>query len=509
MHSVLQHGDGFAHDIGSLGEAEYSFPTTVSQQALWYLDQVEPGNPAWNIAVRFQIEGPLQVEVLEWALNRLVEQHEILRTTFSLTEEHPEQMVHAAATIPLPLHDLSLLPPAERDREQEQLTTAEGTRNFDLESGPLFRARLLCLAPQTHILLVTVHHIVSDGWSIGIISDEIGRHYQALLDGTASNPSPAALQFGDFAVWQTTRSGELPLTQHGEYWKRKLSNLPRCEIPPDHPRPPHKTHNGFILSTVLPRSLTDQLARYSSAQNCTLFVTSLAALTMLIQRYARQDDIYVGTLLAGRQRLDLEGLIGLFINTIVLRTDLSADPTFPELLGRVRETVEEGLAHQDLPFPKLVELLRPKRDPSRPTLYGINFIFQRDFVKPARFGGVSMVPLPSRSPGAIYDLNFFMVERGDGWRLSCEYNCDLYEAASVNRMLGELESLLQQIAVNPEQRLSHFRFKSDGDRLAAEHSRPMLARTERPESPISTAQPNGAGSNSKNGSWFARFRGIG
>jgi non-ribosomal peptide synthetase component F len=240
-----------------------------------------------------------------------------------------------------------------------------------------------------------------------------------------------------------------------------LANLPACEITPDHPRLPVKTHCSYILSVVLPVSLADSLTAVSRKHGCTLYTLSLAALKMLIAHHTRQHDVYVGTLLAGRDRVELEPLIGLFINTIVLRTDLAGNPTFSELLARVQRTVEEGMAHQDLHFQQVVEALRLKRDPNRPTVYSINFIYQRDFVKPLQFAGLSMTPMPSKSPGAIYDLNFFMVQRSDGWRLSCEYDCDMYESTTVNRLIGQLHYLLVQIAANPDHRISEFQFPAD------------------------------------------------
>src|SRR5882762_2926555 len=246
----------------------------------------------------------------------------------------------------------------------------------------------------------------------------------------------------------------------------KLVNLPVCEIPPDYPRPPGNVQPAYILSLVLPASLTDSLAALARNYGCTLYTLSLAALKMLIAYYARQHDVYVGTLLAGRDRVELEPLIGAFINTLILRTDLSGNPSFLDLLARVQRTVQEGMAHQDLHFQQVVEALRLKRDPNRPTVYGINFIHQRDFVKPLQFAGLTMTPVPSKSPGAIYDLNFFMVQRSDGWRLSCEYNCDMYEAVAVNRMIGQLRHLLEQIVANPNRKISEFQFPDDaGDPL--------------------------------------------
>jgi hypothetical protein len=451
----------------ALGEALYEFPTTIAQQAFWYLDQVERGNPAWNIAVRFRIQGPLRVDLLEQAMLRIVERHEILRTTFSITDGEVMQVVHEQAHIPLPIDDLSHLEGQLRDKEEERLTITEGARPFSLKHGPLLRARLLRFAANDHMLLVTIHHIISDGWSIGILSDEIGAHYQALA-GDAPELDPLPLQFADYVIWKNERTSEAQLAPHRAYWQTKLAELPLCEIRPDQPRPRVKTHNGYILSTVLPVPLTRALTEYAHQQGSTLSTLALSALKLLIRHYTRQDDIFVGTLVAGREQVELEPLVGIFINTLVLRTRLDGEPTFAELMARVQQTVEEAMAHQDLHFQQLVELLRPKRDLSRPTLYSINFIYQRDFVKPLQFSSLTMTPVPSKSPGAIYDLNFFMVERADGWRLSCEYNTDLYSAASVNRMIGQLRSLLEQIAANPERRLSEFAIPADaGDPLPA------------------------------------------
>lgn len=443
---------------GTLGPAQYCFPTTIAQQSFFYLDQLVKGNPAWNIAVRFRIRGNLDVGILERSLNEVVRRHEVLRSTFSLVNGEPRQLVHSTAVIPLPVDDLSLVPEVERDAEEERSAIAEAERRFDLQTGPLIRGRLQRLSAQNTMLLITVHHIVSDGWSIGILSDELAALYEAFASGRASSLPELPLQFADYTVWQNERTQGAALDKHRAYWKKKLSNLPILEIPPDYPRPRIRTHNGYIVSTVLPAPLTDALTEFSGKHACTFNMTALAALKMLIRHYTGQNDIYVGTLLAGRERIELEPLIGLFINTIVFRTDLSGDPTFPELLARVRQTVEEGLTHQDLHFQQLVEVLRPKRDLSRPTLFGINFIYQRDFVKPLEFAGLTMVPIPSKSPGAIYDLNVFMVQRTDGWRLSCEYNYDLYDAVSVSRMLAQIRNVFEEIAKDPNRKISEFPF---------------------------------------------------
>ena len=451
---------------GSLGEPLYRFPTSLAQQSFWYLDRLEPGNPCWNIAVRFRLVGPLGVPLLQRSIDELVRRHDVLRTSFALIDGALAQIVHSEAAIPLPLDDLSSLAPPVRDAEEERRTIAEAALPFNLKSGPLLRVRLLKLAKQEHMLFLTIHHIVSDGWSIGLFSDEIAAHYEALSSGSPSTSSDLPLQYADYTIWKNEQNESAIGAQHRSYWQMKLANLPVCEIPPDYPRPAGNTQRAYILSLVLPAQLTDALAALARNHGCTLYTLSLAALKMLIAHYAGQHDVYVGTLLAGRDRVELESLIGAFINTIILRTDLSGDPIFLDLLARVQRTVEEGMAHQDLHFQQVVEALRLKRDPNRPTVYSINFIYQRDFVKPLQFAGLSMIPVPSKSPGAIYDLNFFMVQRSDGWRLSCEYNCDMYEAVAVNRMIGQLRHLLEQIVANPNRKLSELQFPDDvGDPL--------------------------------------------
>jgi hypothetical protein len=444
---------------GNVGPPQYLFPCSLGQQALWYLDRLEPGNPAWNIAVRFRITGPLNLGLLEGAINAVLERHEVLRTDFTLVDAEPMQVVHESASIPLPVNDLVGLTAESRDAEEERLTIAEGARRFDLKSGPLIRARVLRLSELEHMLVITVHHIVSDGWSIGILSEEIAQHYSALAGSWESRAKLPALplQYADYAAWQLERTSKSS-GRDLAYWRRQLADLPACGISPDFPRPARSGHNGYILSELLPVGLTDTLFRVASKLGCTMFAVCLAALKTLIAHHSRQSDIYVGSLLAGRDRLELEPLIGLFINTVILRSDLSDDPKFSELAARVQSTAEQAFAHQGPHFQQIVQEIGNSGWRSRPVLYSINFIFQRDFVQPRRFEGLSMVPVPSKSPGAIYDLNFFMVRRSDGWRLSCEYDCDLYRPETIARLLGQLRELLTQIVENPGTRLSEFHF---------------------------------------------------
>jgi len=446
-----------AHKNGVYKPSEdevFVFPTTLQQRGFWYLDQLEPGNPAYNIAVRFRLEGPLQVEALERALNEIVRRHDTLRTVFQNVRGLPVQVVLPRLTISLTVTDLRNVPATDRPAQSETLTAGEARRRFDLSAGPLIRTSLLRLDDDDHVLLVTIHHVVSDGWSIGVFSDELGAIYDSYCRGLESPLPELPLQYGDFAVWQKQWLERSPFADQLSYWDRQLSNLPLLEITTDRPRPPVWTSNGYIESILLPKELTDALVKLSNLGGFTLFMVALAALKILIQRQSGQSDIFVGTLIAGRSRVELEPLIGPFINTIVLRTDLSNDPPFPEVLSRVREAVLQALANGEAPFERVVEVIQPKRDRSRHPLFQINFIFQRDFVKPLHVAGLALTAIPSKSPGSMYDLNFFMVERADGWRASCEYNTDLYDGATIRVLLSRFETLLADICANPDRRIS-------------------------------------------------------
>ncbi len=454
-------------DVDPWAGEVFVFPTTIGQQGFWYLDQVDPGNPAYNIAVRFRLEGPLNSDALVRALNELVRRHESLRTIIGSEDGVPVQLVAPELTISLPVDDLRSIPRADRDARAEFLTVEEARRRFDLGTGPLIRARLLRHEEEDHVLLITVHHVISDGWSIGVITEELGALYESFCRGNRASLPDLTLQYGDFAIWQKQWLESSKLTDQLAYWTRKLAALPLLEVPTDKLRPPVQTSNGHIESLVLPRQLSRRLIELGNRQGCTFFMVALAALKILLRQATGNEDVYVGSLVAGRSRVQLEPLIGMFINPIVFRTDLAGDPLFPELLARVRESVLEGLGHQDCPFERIVALIHPRRDRSRHPVFQTNFIFQRDFVRPLHVSGLTLTAIPSRSPGAIYDLNFFMVERADGWRASCEYNTDLYEPATIVRMLQQFQRLLEGIAANPEQRISAISLLAASDRERA------------------------------------------
>ncbi|MDQ2898441.1 MAG: condensation domain-containing protein, partial [Acidobacteriota bacterium] len=441
-----------------------AFPASLAQQRFWFLDQIEKGNPAFNIAVRFALKGALDVSILERTFNEIVRRHEILRTTFGMSDGQIAQWIRPEVTIETPVIDLRSFDQPEREEVANRLTVEEAQKRFDLTMGPLLRATLLRFEGEYHELMVTVHHIVADGWSIGLITNELGAIYEAFARRHESPLPDLPFQYADFSVWQKDWLQDHSLDPDRDYWKGQLDNLAQFEVITDKPRPPIQTSNGAILSVLLPKSLTNALKELGGRHGATLFMTALAVFKMLMHRYTGQDDILVGSQIAGRNQVELEPLIGLFINTLVLRTDVSGNPVFPELLGRVRDMAADSIAHQEMPFELLVEELRPERDPSRNVIFQVNFIYQRDFIKPLEFSGLSLTAIPSKSPGAIYDLNFFMVERAEGWRLSCEYNTDLFEAATATRMLNHFRTLLEGVAENPARRVSEFPLLSDAER---------------------------------------------
>ncbi len=434
----------------------FEFPSSLAQQRFWVLDQLNPGEPSFNIAVRWRLKGRVDPTLVERAFQAMLRRHDVLRTTFRSEDGEPVQVVWPEVEIKVPLVDLMLLPEAEREPESERVTVEDAKKRFDLRQPPLIRATLLRFNEEEHIVLVVVHHIVADGWSIGIMANELCEFYQAFRHKTAAELPELPIQYADFSVWQREWLQSGAIQPYEAYWKQKLSGLKQFELPTDFPRPAMQTSNGTILSGLLPRPLTHGLKDFSNRQGVTLYTTALATFKMLMWQWSGLSDIAVGTQVAGRNQVELEDLVGVFINTLLLRSHVSGDLSFHELLRQVQDTVTEAIAHQEMPFERLVEILRPKRDLSRNPLFGINFIYQRAFIRNRDFAGISLIDLPSRSPGAIYDLNFFMVERVEGWRWSCEYNTDLYAPETVKKMLSGFEALLGAVLENPDRRIREF-----------------------------------------------------
>ncbi|HSN97076.1 MAG TPA: amino acid adenylation domain-containing protein, partial [Candidatus Nanopelagicales bacterium] len=355
---------------------------SFAQQRLWFLDQLEPDSPSYSIPSALRVRGELDIEALRRVFEEIVRRHEALRTTFVAHEGSPLQIIHPPATWMLPVIDLSGRPEDARQEELERLLIEEVRRPFHLDRGPLLRTTLVKLAPEEHVLLLDMHHIVSDGWSTGVLVREIGALYPAFHAGQSSPLPELPIHYADFAAWQRAFLAGEPLDREIAYWRRRLSGAPALELPTDRSRPPVQTFRGAQHHLTLPRELHDALAQLGREQGATLFMTLLSAFVLLLSRYSGQHDICVGTPVAGRNRAELEPLIGFFVNTLVLRIELDARRSFTDLLARVREEALGAYAHQDLPFERLVEALGVNRDLSRTPLFQVMFVLQNTPVEP-------------------------------------------------------------------------------------------------------------------------------
>ncbi|MGB8494244.1 MAG: amino acid adenylation domain-containing protein, partial [Candidatus Acidiferrum sp.] len=438
---------------------------SFGQQRLWFFDQLEPGLSAYNIPAAVRLKGPLNLGALEQSLNEIVQRHESLRTTFGKVEGRPTQVIAPALTIKLPVVDLRNLPASQRDIEVRRLVTAEAQRPFDLSTGPLIRGTVLRLADEEHVGLLTMHHIVSDGWSTGILVRELVALYVASCAG-GSSPLPALpIQYADFAQWQRQwLQGEVLETQIA-YWKERLAGAPALiDLPTDLPRPAVQTFRGANQTLVLPKSLKDGFKALGRQEGVTLFMAMLAAFKVLLYRYTSQDDLIVGTPIANRNRVETEGLIGFFVNALVLRTDLSGNPSFRELLRRVRQVCLGAYSHQDLPFDRLVEELHLQRDLSRNPLFQVMFALQNAPLRPLELPGLTLSPVEGDSETAHFDLTLQIVDTEQELTAAFVYNIDLFEAGTIARMLANFQTLLEAIVADPEQRLSDLPLLTETER---------------------------------------------
>ncbi len=416
-------------------ESAARFPASLAQTRFWLLDALDPGSPALNVAVRWTLLGPVTPARAEAAWRRIIARHEILRTALLPVDGAPVQSVSSSVPFYLRHHDLSALPEQERLLEADRLGRAEAREPFVLETAPLLRVQLITLAPDVSRMLVTLHHTACDGWSIGVLANELTA---ALADEALPE---LTLQYGDYAAWQQAWLASPAASFTKTYWLQQLANLPYVAIPGD--RPPSDRGVGEIASVLVPPAVSEAMERAARAHACTQFAVALAALGRVLQARLGTDDIAIGTQLASRNDVELEPMVGCFINTAVLRLDLSGTDDWNELVKRAAQTVSEALQHGELPFELLIQALNPKRDRSRTPLFSVNLIFQRSFVAPPQRGDVTLVDMPSHSAGALYDLNFFMVQRPDGWRASCEYDTARYEAATAESMLADWVHALQ------------------------------------------------------------------
>ncbi|MBZ5554816.1 MAG: amino acid adenylation domain-containing protein [Acidobacteriia bacterium] len=438
---------------------------SFAQQRLWLLDQMEPDSPVYNISGGTSLAGPLKIDALEQALNEIIRRHEVLRTTFGESDEQPVQNIAPSMVLKLPVVDLTSLTAEQCELEIQRIAVEEAQKPFNLSVGPLLSTVLLRLADDRHVLLYTMHHIVSDAWSIGIFMRELATLYGAYSTGHPTPLSDLPVQYADFAHWQRGwLQGEV-LELQLAYWKKQLAGVPAVlELPTDRPRPPVQTFVGAVATMDLPKALSEQLRSLARSEGVTLFMLLLAAFQTLLHRYSHQEDVVVGSPIANRNRVEIEPLIGFFVNTLVLRTDLSGNPTFRELLSRVREVALGAYAHQDLPFEKLVEELRPERSLSHSPLFQVAFSLENAPGSPFEPAGLTLTPLDFEWKTSKFDLTLFMHESSAGLRGILEYNTDLFDGSTMGRMLSHFHNLLENLVADPGQRISQPPLLSDAER---------------------------------------------
>ena len=449
------------HDIASSGTPpplrpiprDGALPLSFAQERMWFLEQLMPGSPAYNTPVAMRITGPLNIAALEQSVNALMQRHEILRTTYVTVDEQPVQVIAPTMTQRVPVEELQDLPAEEREGVAGRRTIEEARRPFDLLRGSLLRVHVLRLAAEEHILLLTTHHLAADGWSIRLLMRELGVFYAAYLTGNTLQLPALPFQYADFAHWQRQwlQHGEIFASQLA-YWKKQLTGVPGVlALPTDRARPAVETFRGATQTFVLPVALSEAIRNLSRREGATVFMTLLVAFQTLLHRYTQQPDIVVATAVSNRSRLETEDIIGPFANDLLLRTDCAGDPTFRDLLHRVREVVLDAYAHQDMPFEKLVEALQPERDLSRNPLFQMMFLLhQGDPVREAKFPGCVMHALQIDMGTSRFDMTLEVVDEEETLLGTLEYNTDLFNAATIARMLGHWQTVLERVVTNPD-----------------------------------------------------------
>ena len=446
--------------------ARESFPLSFAQQRLWFLNNFEPESPEYNIPQAFRIEGHLDPEVMQRALREVVRRHETLRTTFREVDGEPQQILAQVIDMEVPYLDV-------RERAEDpwaeamRIARADAREPFDLMLGPLMRARLFRTGERQHLLYYNVHHIAYDGWSMGIFARELAAIYDAFAAGEPSPLPELPVQYLDFALWQREWLQGETLERQLAYWRRQLASVPPLEMPTDRPRPPVRTHNGAAVPLGLDARTADELKALAQREGSTLFIVLTAALKALLHHWTTQEDITVGTLVANRRRPEIEGLIGFFANTLALRTDLSGDPDFSELLRRERESSLDAQAHQDLPFEKLVEALNPPRDLARTPLFQVMLILLNAPGGALELPGLRLLPVVIDSRTSKLEMTFYLTETSGGIEGFVEYNTDLFDRATMLRLLDHYRRVLETVATDSGVRLSELPLLSDDERRQA------------------------------------------
>ena len=447
------------------GGLPQSFTQSFAQQRLWFLNEFEPDSTEYLTPLAVRLRGRLDVEVLGRAMTALVARHESLRTTFESVDGRGVQVVHPPQPVSVPLLDLTGLSAPQSQAELEQALAQQGLQPFDLGTGPLLRAQLVRIGDQEHVLALTMHHIVTDGWSGGIIMSDLAELYRAERDGVPPDLPALPVQYADFAAWQRDRLSGTALDDDLTYWRGQLDGVVPLELPTDRPRPALHTQNGGLLSVDIPAEVAARLKELGRQQGATLFMTLVAATQLLLHRWSGQDDVAVGTVVSGRERPELERLVGFFVNTLVLRSTVARDQTFAQFLDTVRDTVLDGFAHQNVPFERVVDAVQPERDPSRPPLFQAMVVLQNTPNVAAELADLDAEDIETPLVSASVDLTveFHELDAG-GLHAALTYNTDLFDAGTVERMAGHLQVLLARIAGEPDRPLSGLPMLTEAER---------------------------------------------
>jgi amino acid adenylation domain-containing protein/non-ribosomal peptide synthase protein (TIGR01720 family) len=462
----LAASDDRLEEIGRLNRTGSS-RASYAQEQMYVLDQMEGGNPAYNVYKAFRLTGALDAKALERSFRAIISRHEALRTVFSLDGEQLVQTIKEDVDFALVHDDLRNLPEEERVQAAMKRAEAESAAPFDLEKGPLLRAVLLRLKDQEHWLLLTLHHIISDGWSMHVLVRELSAHYERFVRNAEGELAPLAVQYADVSAWQRTRL-ESERGRLTSYWKERLAGIPALlGLPTDHPRPQVLSHRGGTVRFEIPLDLSAKLGEFGKREQATPYMVLLAAFQTLLYRYTSQEDIVVGSPVAGRIRPEMEDLIGYFVNTLVLRTDFSSDSglSFRELLGRVRESVLGAFAHQELPFETLVEEIAPERSPSYNPIFQAMFVLQNAPDAEWKFGGVTVEEVDVHNGTTKFDVSLIVEPTPDGWfKAQLEYNAELFERETIRRMAGHLLNLLSGAVEQPDVDIGMIPLLSEAER---------------------------------------------
>ncbi|MHC5762855.1 condensation domain-containing protein [Nostoc sp.] len=427
-----------------------NLPLSFAQQRLWFLNQLEPNSTTYNLPFAVRLTGTLNMPALEQSLNEIVQRHETLRTTFAIVNGQPIQVITPTLTLKLSVVDLQEYPITKQEAEVLRLAVQESQLLFNLAQGPLLRTTLLHLSEKQYVLLFTMHHIVSDGWSIGLLIKEVTALYEAFCKGQPSPLSELPIQYADFAAWQQNwLQGEV-LNTLLTYWKKQLGdNLPVLQLPKNYRSSEVKTSQEERQSLILSKTLSQAIKKLGDSVGTTLFMTLLGAFKVLLSWYTGDKDIVVGTDIANRNRIEVENLIGFFVNQLVLRTDLFGNPAFSDFLQRVRKVCLEAYAHQDLPFEKLVSALNPKRDLNQTPLFQVKFILQNAPIHSLEVSNLTLASLDLENPVGRVDLLLELTDTEQGIVGLLKYNKDLFDTSSIARLLNAFETILSQIVVEP------------------------------------------------------------